>query len=153
MRLFPTITPSKFSVFVATVSLTLVGLSPNLAMAETSGTLRFSELEFNAPSDPLLWSSTPNRAEQHTPASDIQYAVNQLNAAIPVGLSASEAHARLQAAGARCDMTDPSAIDCHYNDVQTPDSEYVDSVVWKITVPLVDGRVADLKVARDWYRR
>jgi hypothetical protein len=50
-------------------------------------------------------------------------------------------------------MTDPSAIDCHYNDVQTPDSEYVDSVVWKITVPLVDGRVADLKVARDWYRR
>jgi hypothetical protein len=61
--------------------------------------LRFSALEFNAPSDPLLWSSTPNRVEQPTPASDIQYAVNQLNAAIPVGLSASEAHARLQAAG------------------------------------------------------
>jgi hypothetical protein len=71
----------------------------------------------------------------------------------PVGLSASEARERLQAAGSRCDMTDPSAISCRYKDVQTPDSEYVDDVIWKVTVPLVNGRVADLKVARDWYRR
>ncbi len=143
MKLFP----------VLTAALAVAGIFSAPAMAEAPGKLRFSNLEFGMPMDPLLWSSTPMRAEQHTPATDIKYAVSQLHAAIPVGLSASEARERLQAAGSRCDMTDPSAISCRYKDVQTPDSEYVDDVIWKVTVPLVNGRVADLKVARDWYRR
>lgn len=143
MKLFP----------VLTTALTVACVFSVPAMAETPARLRFSNLEFGVPMDPLLWSSTPMRAEQHTPAADIKYAVSQLRAAVPVGLAASEARKRLQAAGGRCDMTDPSTISCHYKDVQTPDSEYVDDVVWKVTVPLVNGQVADLKVIRDWYRR
>lgn len=140
-----------FPVLTAAFAITAVFSSP--AMAENPGKLSFSDLEFGMPMDPLLWSSTPIRAEQHTPAADMTYAVSQLRSAVPVGLSASEARERLQAAGSRCDMTDPSTITCRYKDVQTPDSEYVDDVVWKVTVPLVGGQVADLKVIRNWYRR
>ncbi|MDR3401443.1 MAG: hypothetical protein P4L99_03005, partial [Chthoniobacter sp.] len=114
--------------------------------------LRFADLEFGMPSDPILSSSTPNWQEEHTPPADLEYAVMELRAFVPIGLSADEARKRLKAAGCHFTTTDRSTIGCRYNDVQTPDSEYIDSVVWKVSVPLVDGRVTGLKVARDWYR-
>lgn len=143
---------SKLAKLTAAVSLAIAGFSASNVWAEAPGAIRFSNLEFNAPRDPLLWSSTPLGARQQTPAAQMTYALAQLRAAIPNGLPALEAQNRLQAAGSHCDTQDPSAITCRYNDVETRDGEYLDYVVWKVTVPLVNNHVADIKVARDWYR-
>ena len=116
--------------------------------------LRFADLEFTMPTDPLLWSNDPGTEAHHTPASIMADATRQLRAAIPEGTPAQAATASLKKAGARCTETDPTALKCRYRTIETPSGDdYWDDVTWNITVPLSQGRVADLIVTRDWTRR
>lgn len=116
--------------------------------------LRFADLEFAMPTDPLLPSWASYGYVVHTPAQYLADATARLRQAIPAGTAAADAVAVLTRAGARCAQPAGPALTCRYRDVETPwGGEYFDSVTWTVTLPLVDGRVADLAVTRDWKRR
>ena len=125
----------------------------NPYQSESDRGLHFSALEFAIPRDPLLWSADPGWQAHHTPALMLAPAVDALRMAIPVGTSADDAAALLRRAGARCSAPGGGELVCRYRDVQTPyGGEYWDNVVWQVKVSLVDGRVDELAVSRDWSR-
>ena len=116
--------------------------------------LRFADMEFAMPTDPLLPSWVGLSHVIHTPAPFLSDATAKLRAAIPVGIDASTAAAPLAKAGAHCGQPKAGSLICRYRDVETPwGGEYFDSVNWTVTMPLSDGRVTDLAVVRDWTRR
>jgi len=117
-------------------------------------TLRFADMEFAMPIDPLLPSWVGRSHIMHTPSSDLRAASGQLRAAIPTGTDATTAAATLARAGARCAAPTDAALMCSYHDVETPrGGQYFDSVNWTVTLPLAAGHVTDILVARDWTRR
>lgn len=116
--------------------------------------LRFADLEFSMPTDPLLPSWVSYDHVVHTPAQFLADATARLRGAIPAGMAATDAAAVLTRAGARCTQGTGTTLTCRYRDVETPwGGEYFDSVTWTVTMPLIDGKVADLAVTRDWKRR
>jgi len=142
---------------IMTVLAALLLAAPAYAQSdddEDSGprALNFGDLEYAVPRDPLLWSSSPPFAEQHTPKSWIAPAVERLRTAIPLGTSAEEAAAIIHKAGAKCKSVAASELTCTYRDAQTPYPDDIDSVVWTVSFALADGRVSDMNVKRNWYR-
>ena len=124
------------------------------AQERTAPTLRFADLEFSMPTDPLLWSSDPGWEAHHTPASLLTSATDTLRSAIPTGTRADDAEARLSKAGGRCTAVSAGTIECRCRDVETPyGGDYWDQVNWKVMMSVADGRVNDLSVSRDWTRR
>ena len=116
--------------------------------------LRFADMEFAMPSDPLLPSWVSFSHVIHTPAQYLSDAMGRLRAAVPTGTDAAAAAAIMAKAGARCGQPAADALTCHYRDVETPwGGEYFDSINWTVTMPLAGGRVTDITVARDWTRR
>lgn len=116
--------------------------------------LRFADMEFAMPTDPLLPSWVGVSHQIHTPAQYLSEASLQLHTAIPAGTDAAAAVAVLAKAGAHCALPTATALTCHYRDVETPwGGEYFDSVTWTVNVALSDGRVRDVAVMRDWLRR
>lgn len=116
--------------------------------------LRFADLEFSMPTDPLLPSWASYDFVVHTPEQYLADATARLRKAVPAGTPAADAATALTRAGARCAQATGPTLTCRYRDVETPwGGEYFDSVTWTVTLPLVDGRVADLAVTRDWKRR
>ncbi|WP_028639628.1 hypothetical protein [Novosphingobium acidiphilum] len=116
--------------------------------------LRFADMEFDMPTDPLLPSWVSFSHVIHTPAQFLAGATAKLRAAVPVGTDAAAAAGILAKAGAHCGQPTGNAMACHYRDVETPwGGEYFDAINWTITLPLANGHVADLAVARDWTRR
>lgn len=116
--------------------------------------LRFADMEFDMPTDPLLPSWVSFSHVIHTPPQYLADATAKLRAAVPVGTDAAAAAAILAKAGARCAQPTGEALACRYRDVETPwGGEYFDSINWTITMPLAGGRVTDLAVTRDWTRR
>jgi hypothetical protein len=116
--------------------------------------LRFADMEFDMPTDPLLPSYVGMSYVIHTPAHYLADATNRLRSAIPGGTDAATAAATLAKAGAHCVRHTGDALICRYRDVETPwGGEYFDAITWTVTMPLAGGHVADLAVARDWTRR
>jgi hypothetical protein len=116
--------------------------------------LRFADMEFAMPTDPLLPSWVGLSHVIRTPAEYLADATSQLRAAIPAGTDASAAAVMLAKAGAHCGQPTGGALVCQYRDVETPwGGEYFDAVKWTVTMPLAGGRVSDLAVTRDWTRR
>jgi hypothetical protein len=116
--------------------------------------LHFADLEFSMPTDPYTWSSDPNWEPHHTPARMLAEAQAAIGSAVPNGTSAADAALILHKAGARCVAAQAQQLDCRYRDVETPyGGQYTDNVLWKISLPLVDGRVNGVTVTRDWMRR
>jgi hypothetical protein len=116
--------------------------------------LRFADMEFAMPTDPLLPSWVSFSHVIHTPAQYLADAAGQLRAAIPTGTDAGVAAATLIKAGARCAQPAGEVLTCRYRDVETPwGGEYFDAINWTVTMPLAAGRVTGLTVTRDWTRR
>lgn len=120
--------------------------------------LRFAALEFSMPTDPLLWSSDPGWEAHHTPARLLANATEQLRQAVPVGTNAEQAGDILRKAGAHCGPASSFGatgqdLTCTFKDTEYPyGGDYTDDVVWRVTMPLQDGRVNGLTVVRDWSR-
>lgn len=148
--------PTLSALFVLAVMLTTTPVRAQDSFYEDHPDrgLRFADMEFAMPTDPLLPSWVSFSHVIHTPSRYLDDATAKLRAAIPVGSEASAAAGILAKAGARCRQPGPDVLTCGYRDVETPwGGEYWDSVSWTVTMPLVAGRVADLTVARDWTRR
>jgi hypothetical protein len=116
--------------------------------------LRFANLEFAMPTDPLLWSSDPGWKPHRTPPQLLASAREQLRDAVPVGTPAAQAAAVLRAAGARCAAPTGAELVCRYEDTENPQGgDYHDNITWTVTAALANGEVGDLAVRRDWTRR
>lgn len=136
---------------VRVMALTMAASSfPALADAGASAP-KFSELEYQAPRDPLLASNAAIGDLHHTPQADLRPAVDALRQAIPAGTPRAVAEAALRRAGASCKAIDASAEKCGYFDVATRD-EYVDDVHWNVKLHLASGRVTGLAVDQVWTR-
>jgi len=126
---------------------------------ETHHGLRFADLEFGMPTDPLLWSADPGWEPHHTPLRLLADANDQLSRSVPIGTNVEDAVAVLRKAGARCGRASSAGVSgayltCAFRDVEFPyGGDYTDNVTWKVTMPLQDGRVSGLNVTRDWTRR
>ena len=131
--------------------LTMAATSFPALADDGASTLKFSQLEYQAPRDPLLASNAAIGALHHTPQADIAPAVDALRQAVPVGMPRAVVEATLRRAGATCKAVDASAEKCGYFDVATRD-EYVDDVHWNVKLDLASDRVADLSVDRVWTR-
>jgi|GEM_PF-7104054 len=145
-----------FAALLATAA--LLGSSPLYAQEafyqdHPARGLKFADMEFAMPTDPLLPSWVGISHVIHTPAQYLADATGQLRTAVPAGTAASAAAAVLTKAGARCDVSGGDALTCHYRDVETPRGEYFDAINWTVTMPLASGRVTDVAVTRDWVRR
>ncbi|MDE2410162.1 MAG: hypothetical protein KGM18_00140 [Sphingomonadales bacterium] len=120
--------------------------------------LRFANLEFAIPPDPLLWSSDPGWEPHNTPPRLLVEATEKLRAAVPAGTSSGDAAETLLKAGAKCREkrqggANGNMLTCTYRDVEYPEGgDYTDDISWRVTLPLLGGRVADLAVARIWSR-
>jgi len=117
--------------------------------------LRFADLEYAMPADPLLWSTDPGWEPHRTPAAQLHDATERLQAAVPTGTRAEDAAAVLRKAGAKCaPASSPGAnLTCTYQDVEFLDGgDYTDNVIWTVAMPLQDRRVASLAVNRIWSR-
>ena len=113
--------------------------------------LRFADLEFSAPWDPYLREGDTHANAYRTTAHLIAYANDQLQAAVPAGMSVADATAVLRKAGAHCAQPSGHELSCRYRDLQNT-AEYSDSVLWTVSMPIADGRVQSLNVTRDWLR-
>jgi hypothetical protein len=82
--------------------------------------LRFADMEFDMPTDPLLPSYVGMSYVIHTPAHYLADATNRLRSAIPGGTDAATAAATLAKAGAHCVRHTGDALICRYRDVETP---------------------------------
>lgn len=115
--------------------------------------LRFADLEFAMPTDPLLWSADPGWEVHHTPARLLKDAEAQLRAVVPVGMPSRDAAAILRVAGARCAPATAETLSCTYKDHETPyGGDFWDQVTWRVRLSLAADRVTDLAVTRDWSR-
>jgi len=131
--------------------LALALVAPHAVMAEPAAALRFADLEAGMQPYRQFASALPNWQDIPTPVGELQQAYGALRTAIPVGLAAAEAQDRLRAAGGRCTVAAQGTLMCTYGDVEHT-NDFIDHVNWRVTVPVADGHVADIKVARDWYR-
>jgi len=113
--------------------------------------LHFADLEFAMPRNPLLRSTELAWKARQTPQSVLTDARQAVRAVVPVGMTASDASDVLRKAGAKCKVEQAQALVCHYAAVETRD-EWVDAIDWTVRVALVEGRVADLSLAREWWR-
>ncbi|MBS0254094.1 MAG: hypothetical protein JSS36_02495 [Proteobacteria bacterium] len=116
--------------------------------------LRFADLEFAMPTDPLLWSSDPGWKPHATPQHYLADAETRIRAAIPPGTDPAHAAAVLRKAGARCGKPDAAAMVCRYDDLEMPwGGDFHDNVTWTVRVALAKGAVSGIAVAREWTRR
>lgn len=139
---------------IAIVAAATIASAREIDYSNASPKLHFADLEFGMPTDPYTWTSDPNWEPHHTPAQFLAEARNAIGSAVPNGTSATDAALILHKAGARCTAATSRELDCRYRDVETPyGGQYTDNVLWKISLPLVDGRVNGVTVTRDWMRR
>lgn len=143
------VSKSLFTALATAIAFPLI--LPASATAAPARALRFDDLEATMRQYQQFSSALPNWQEVHTPTADLKQARGTLQAALPVGLAAADARDRLRAAGGQCALAEQGTIVCTYADVRQT-NEFIDHVAWKISVPVVAGRVADITVARDWYR-
>jgi hypothetical protein len=139
----------KSLIFLSVCAGTLF-ISPTVSAATTSDILRFRELEYEQPRDPLLFSYEPLNEVHVTPSDQIAPAVSAIKAEIPTGSNVSEALKTLKRAGGHCHATN-YGDDCLYTDIQTVD-EYVDDVRWHVRLKTADNAVQDVSVQRVWTR-
>jgi len=119
---------------------------------EAPKALNFGDLEYAMPRNPMLWTNTPLWAEQRTPRRQLMPALESLKTAVPVGTAAENAAETLHKAGAHCQVTSATEMNCRYRDSETPWPDYFDSIVWNVKLSLTDGKVSDIDVTRKWYR-
>lgn len=132
-------------------ALSLTAIVSTQALADRSNGIKFRDLEYQQPRDPLLPSNQSADIVEHTPRAWLSTASAALNAAIPAGTSRAEAETILHKAGATCRPAIGASERCTYFDVKTRDP-YIDAVHWNIRLDLADDRVNSLSVDRSWTR-
>lgn len=132
-------------------ALSLAGVASTQVLAQDIDGIRFRELEYHQPRDPLLPSNQSADIVEHTPQSALSSAAAVLNAAIPTGTLRIDAEAILRKAGATCRPVVGAAEHCSYFDVKTRDP-YIDAVHWNVRLGLADDRVTNLSIDRVWMR-
>lgn len=127
--------------------ITLLGVGIALTPAIAADKLSFRNLEYDQPRDPLVGSNVAFTDVHHSPADQVEPALDAMNVAIPAGTSLGDAEATLRAAGAHCS----GAGTCTYRDVETVD-ENIDDIVWTVQLHAEGNRVGSLSLDRAWQR-
>jgi hypothetical protein len=122
-------------VFIAWLA--FVGASPVFAASEKPAMPSFQDFEYSYTGDTVLVAGRQAIAQ-----------------AIPIGTPAIVAQHILDQAGARCKprRNDPQTIRCIHNDLTIAD-EAVDDIRWKITLHVIEDKIASLSVDRDVDRK
>lgn len=142
---------AKSSMTLLVSALAIFGASPSFAEPVITATaLKFSNIEANAPRDPLTRDSSAGHWTA-TERGDLTGAEALINRAIPVGTNATLAKVALQKAGAHCAAVENGRIVCRYFDAETID-EYVDDVRWKTVINLDGTAVRDIHLDRAYAR-
>ncbi|WP_404713913.1 hypothetical protein [Sphingomonas sp. MMS24-J13] len=116
------------------------------------GSLRFRELEYQQPRDPLTGSNPAYVEIHHASIDQLAGARAAIEAAVPAGADRRGAERLLTLAGARCGAVAADGVEtCTYRDVETVD-EYLDQVRWTVRMNLAGDKVASIAVDRTWQR-
>jgi len=107
--------------------------------------LNFAELRSSTPSSVPDHDHDPEQQHDSVLAQQRDHSVAILRAAVPAGMSAIVATAKLRKAGAACARPSSIKIICHYA-LPAPADEGTDrdDVLWQIALDVANGHITDL---------